>query len=218
MKRLAITLLIFILVSPSFFTCKVIGENEKLTDSSIIRQYQKGFRYNIQGWIYLYIEGEPYERGFQHGYLLSNEIVDMITRWSNMIHNQKTIKKLNKYISEESYDKISETWWNFCKKQSYNFYHDKYEDYPEYKNEIQGIADGVKSRGGKIFGRDVTYQDILACNEMYELLSKITQKKLRLGFHPILTLFKNLKEVEPLLSKTSAFNFCPCRTDKPRRL
>jgi outer membrane protein assembly factor BamB len=207
MKRYAIILLIFILVSTSFLPYNVTSENQILTDSSINRQYEKGFRYNIQGWIYLYIEGEPYERGYQHGYLLSNEIVDMINRWSNMIHNQKTIKNLNKFISEESYDKISETWWNFCKKQSYNFYRDKYEDYPEYKNEIQGIADGVKSRGGKIFGRDVTYQDILACNEMYELLSKITQKKLRLGFHPILTLFKNLKEVEPLLSKTSAFDF-----------
>ncbi len=207
LKRLAIILSIFILVSTSSFTYNVIGENKIQADSSIIRQYEKGFRYNIQGWIYLYIEGEPYERGLQHGYLLSNEIVDMITRWSNMIHNQPTIKKLNKFISEERYDKISETWWNFCKKQSYNFYKDKYEDYPEYKKEFQGIAEGVKKRGGKIFGRDVTYQDILACNEMYELLSKITQKKLRWGLHPILTLFKNLKEIEPTLGETSIFDF-----------
>jgi len=26
------------------------------------------------GWVYLHIEGEPYERGFQHGYLLAKEI------------------------------------------------------------------------------------------------------------------------------------------------
>ena len=45
-------------------------------------QYEKGFRYNIQGWVYIHIEGEPYERGYQYGYLASSEIVDMIYRWS----------------------------------------------------------------------------------------------------------------------------------------
>jgi len=29
----------------------------------------KGYRYNIQGWVYIHIEGEPYERGYQYGYL-----------------------------------------------------------------------------------------------------------------------------------------------------
>jgi hypothetical protein len=34
----------------------------------------KGKRFERQGWIYLHIEGEPKERGFQHGYLLAPEI------------------------------------------------------------------------------------------------------------------------------------------------
>ena len=41
-------------------------------------QYGKGYRYNIQGWVYIHIEGGPYERGYQYGYLASSEIVDMI--------------------------------------------------------------------------------------------------------------------------------------------
>ncbi len=38
----------------------------------------KAFKYEKSGWIYLHIEGTPEERGFQHGYLLANEIKDAI--------------------------------------------------------------------------------------------------------------------------------------------
>jgi hypothetical protein len=36
----------------------------------------KGRRSERAGWIYLHIEGEPRERGFQHGYLLAKEIAE----------------------------------------------------------------------------------------------------------------------------------------------
>jgi hypothetical protein len=36
----------------------------------------KGHRFERHGWIYLHVEGEPRERGFQHGYLLAPEIAD----------------------------------------------------------------------------------------------------------------------------------------------
>ena len=38
----------------------------------------KANRHEKNGWIYLHIEGEPRERGFQHGYLLSGEIKEAI--------------------------------------------------------------------------------------------------------------------------------------------
>ena len=45
----------------------------------------KAKRLEKDGWIYLHIEGAPRERGFQHGYLLANEIADGIrmrrTEW-----------------------------------------------------------------------------------------------------------------------------------------
>jgi outer membrane protein assembly factor BamB len=148
-------------------------------------QYDKAFRFNIQGWIYLYIEGEPYERGFQHGYLLSSEIVDTLHRWSNIIYNHPRILSKHK--------KISEIWWNFCVSECYRRYWDKFPQ--EYRSEIQGIADGVAARGGRILGRTVCYKDILAMNEMYELMSKLS--KLRKGIHPLLTLFKKLEPFFP---------------------
>ena len=219
MKRLTCILLILILISTSFFNFNIAIGNEEIEFTDGIRQYGNGYRYNIQGWIYLYIEGEPKDRGFQHGNLLSEEIVDMINRWSDLIHNHPKIKKLTKSISEEKHDKITETFWNFCTKWSYKFYKNKYEDYPEYRDEIQGIADGVNNQGGMIFGRNVTYEDILTCNEMYEFLSKITNSKFRKGFHPLLTLFKNLLEVEPSLSEINAIDFisdfiCPSGNHK----
>src|SRR5271166_916960 len=36
----------------------------------------KAKRFGRAGWIYLHIEGEPRERGFQHGYLLAKEIAE----------------------------------------------------------------------------------------------------------------------------------------------
>ena len=54
--------------------------------------YGNGFRYNIQGWVYLHIEGDAYERGFQYGYLTFEEIIDMITRWSNFGHSRWIMK------------------------------------------------------------------------------------------------------------------------------
>jgi len=221
MKKLTSILLVLILISTNFFNFNSVTGNEQTLVKDSVRQYGNGYRYNIQGWIYLHIEGEPRERGLQHGYLLSEEIIDMIYRWSNMIYNHPKIKKLNKYISEDKYDKINETFWNFCTKYTYKFYKDKYDEknYSEYKEEIQGIAKGVNDRGGKIFGRNVTYSDILTCNEMYEFLSKITNSKFRKGFHPLLTLFKNLLEVEPSLSEINAIDFisdfiCPSGNHK----
>src|SRR5438874_2494126 len=34
----------------------------------------KGYRYPQAGWIVLHVEGQPYERGEQHGQLLASEI------------------------------------------------------------------------------------------------------------------------------------------------
>jgi hypothetical protein len=38
-----------------------------------IQRYDKAFRFTDRGWTFLHIEGKPYSRGFQHGYLMANE-------------------------------------------------------------------------------------------------------------------------------------------------
>ena len=35
---------------------------------------KNGFKYEINGWTYISIKGNPYERGYAHGVLLKSEI------------------------------------------------------------------------------------------------------------------------------------------------
>ena len=179
-------------------------------------QYGNGYKYYIQGWIYLYISGEPYERGYQHGYLLAEEIADHMTRWSNMIHNLPSLQKINSILTQDEYEKISKIWWNFCKNQCFRLYNDKYNEFDEYKNEILGIANGAKDNGGKIHGEAISYEDVLLINEMYEFLSKLTFDRIRKSFHPLLSLYYNLIKEIPTLSCIKPKDFIEDFYNQPR--
>ncbi|MCX6664880.1 MAG: PQQ-binding-like beta-propeller repeat protein [Euryarchaeota archaeon] len=175
-------------------------------------QYDQGFRSNIQGWIYIYIEGDPYERGFQHGILLSKEIIDMLNRWGNIIHNYKGLKQISPSLSETRYEKISETWWNFCTASCHKLYADKIPD--EYQQEMQGIADGVNHAGEQIYKRNITYSDILALNEMYEFLSKTERWTINKN-HPLRTFFHQLQTIIPELTDNDEQEFVSILTSYP---
>ena len=45
-----------------------------------VQTFGPAYRYPAAGWIYLHIEGEPYERGYQHGHLMAREIPEYLTR------------------------------------------------------------------------------------------------------------------------------------------
>src|SRR5690242_5663955 len=45
-----------------------------------VQTFGPAYRYPAGGWIYLHIEGKPYERGYQHGRLMAREIPDYIAR------------------------------------------------------------------------------------------------------------------------------------------
>ena len=202
-----------------FFLPNICGEVNLLEDinqnieNSSINQYENGYRYNIKGWIYTHIEGDAYERGYQYGYLLSDEIIDMMNRWSNMIHNHPLIKPLNGQFSQKNYEQISKIWWEFCKSQAVRMYWDEYPT--EYREEIKGIAAGVASNGGLIHGDSVSYEDILTSNQMYEIMSKLTDRKIRKGFHPLLTLFNSLKPELPSYATFSSGQFSNEFNDQP---
>ena len=40
----------------------------------------KAVRQETNGWVFLHIEGKPFVRGFQHGYLLAKEIAESLRR------------------------------------------------------------------------------------------------------------------------------------------
>ncbi len=158
--------------------------------------YENACRYNINGFIYVHIEGEPYERGYQHGYLLYAEIADMIYRWSHIIHNCPVmIKYLPIDVNSSKYDELSARWWEECKKLAMKIFWPYYPE--EYREEIKGIADGARARGVEIYGKPVSYEDILTLNEMYELMSILTNPQK--GFHPLRDIFNSLASIFPSL-------------------
>jgi len=63
----------------------------KLTNDQKV-SLSKANRFEKNGWTYIHIEGNPEERGFQHGYLLANEI-DEALRGINKIWEYNTATK-----------------------------------------------------------------------------------------------------------------------------
>ena len=87
------------------------------------------------GWTYVHLQGAPHQIGFQNGYLLAPEIADML--------------KVVKLESEHDYKKP----WSFFHDAAQNMMWPHIEQ--EYREELQGIADGATAHGVKIDVWDV---------------------------------------------------------------
>ncbi len=141
-KKLFSGLVILLLVSLLLLIPQSCARKPAIKSNFI--QSGMAYRFDRNGWVYLHIEGKPYERGYQHGYLLSPEI--------------KEIMRSLKYL----------TYWNTGKK--WEFFvdaarrmHAKFID-KEYLDEIKGIAAGATAAGTR-----VSWQEILAWNAYEEL-------------------------------------------------
>ena len=104
-------------------------------------------RIDVNGWIFVRSTGDPYQIGFQNGSLLGSEIVDAI--------------KAVKLIGEGGYKRS----WRFFCETAMNLFWPKLPE--EYRQEIQGIVDGVAS--SKV--RNVHLQDVVALNGYFDLVS-----------------------------------------------
>jgi hypothetical protein len=88
----------------------------------------KAFRKPDQnGWVFVHLEGSPSDIGFQHGYLLAPEIED----------TQKTIALGLTHDSHKPY--------SFFRNASEKMLWPRIE--AQYREELKGIADGLKARG-----------------------------------------------------------------------
>jgi hypothetical protein len=61
-------------------TLEEISASDAWPVREAIQTYGPAYRYPAGGWIYLHIEGKPYERGYQHGRLMAREIPEYIAR------------------------------------------------------------------------------------------------------------------------------------------
>jgi hypothetical protein len=108
------------------------------------QRLEKAYRFERGGWIYVHLEGEAKDIGFQHGVLLAPEIGD-------------TLKVLMPFLEHET-------------KRGWAFFKDAAEKYLwpgidlEYQEEIDGIVEGLSREGVK-----VDRFDIVALNALEEL-------------------------------------------------
>jgi len=94
------------------------------------------YRFERGGWIYVHLSGAPAEIGFQHGYLLANEIKDAFAtvKLTDLHGTGKDWKFFHQAASEMLWPKMD----------------------TEYQEEIEGIVDGLNARGVELDRDDVT--------------------------------------------------------------
>jgi len=103
-------------------------------------------REDKNGWVYVHLEGSPREIGFQHGWHLAPEIDDALRMFS--------------FYLASSTNKN----WAFYREAAQRLFWPKLEQ--EYKDEIEGIAEGLKAR---LPDREFDEIDITAVNGWIEL-------------------------------------------------
>ena len=105
---------------------------------------KSGLCYEQKGWLYIYIEGAPFERGKAYG----RQIADEFTKIQHMLD-------FNVY---ESYGLK----WDYLVKRIFKDVNKSFNEdntYLEFKKEIEGIVAGVNEAGGK-----TTFEEMVAWN------------------------------------------------------
>jgi hypothetical protein len=103
---------------------------------------KNGFTYNKNGWKYVSISGKPKERGYAYGYLCAAEF--------------KEIQKMLNYVMSESYGM---DWEWFIDAINKDFKEMTKRDFPEFYEEMEGIAEGCTANDCK-----TSLDEILAWN------------------------------------------------------
>jgi hypothetical protein len=113
---------------------------------------KKSTKYNKNGWIYLTISGEAYERGFQHGYNLFEEIEESLS------------------VAKMSAKVLMNTEWEDFSQQAHKLFWEKTP--AEYQEEIKGIAEGAS-----VAGTELSVQDILGLNSLIDMTTYLQSIK-----------------------------------------
>ncbi len=139
-SRRSLVLFLVLVVSGSLWASSAKQASDKSDDARL----KPAYRFNKGGWVYVHLEGSPGDIGYQHGYLLAPEI-------------ESSLKAVQ--LSDTHHTKRD---WNFFRATAQNILWPHIE--AEYREELQGIADGLKARGSSL---DVW--DVVALNAMEEV-------------------------------------------------
>jgi hypothetical protein len=114
-------------------------------DPAAVQRYGPAYCYPQAGWIVLHIEGEPYERGYQHGRLLATEIAAHLRCFAAVQSPEAPAKN-----------------WQHTRRLANSLFLRRFEK--EFLEEMKGIADGAAAAGAKLGERPVDLVDIVALN------------------------------------------------------
>ncbi|MBI3411979.1 MAG: hypothetical protein HY040_26920 [Planctomycetes bacterium] len=136
---------ILVLAAPSYAKADGPPSAEFKPDPASVQRYGPAYRYPQAGWIVLHIEGEPYERGYQHGRLMGNEIGAHLRCFATTLSS--------KAPSED---------WQSTRRLVNALFLRRFAK--EYLEEMKGIADGATAAGARFYNRPIDLVDVAALN------------------------------------------------------
>src|SRR3954469_4157239 len=119
-------------------------------DPLAVQRFEKGYRYPQAGWVVLHVEGEPYERGYQHGRLMAAEIAGFVRC----------------YAAQQGH-KDPEAAWRQTRTLANALFLRGFD--AEYLEEMKGIADGAAAAGATFDHRPIDLTDVAAINLWAEI-------------------------------------------------
>ena len=119
-------------------------------DPLSVQRFGQGYRYPQAGWVVLHVEGDPYERGYQHGRLMAPEITAFV----------------RSFAIEQSPTAPADG-WRITRTLTNSLFLRRYDR--EYLEEMKGIADGAAAAGARYEGRPLDLVDIAALNAREEI-------------------------------------------------
>lgn len=124
-----------------------VSSNGEWPVRDAVKTFGPAYRYPSAGWIYLHIEGAPYERGYQHGYLMAREIPEYLERSASVLGGKDQWSQYRTTANAlflRGFDR-------------------------EIQEEMLGIAEGASAAGARWQGRPVDLIDILVSNVTVEM-------------------------------------------------
>jgi Phospholipase B len=112
-----------------------------------VQTFGPAYRYPAAGWIYVHIEGKPYERGYQHGHLMAQEIPEYMERCAALLGSKEHWDDYRRTVDAlflRGFDQ-------------------------EILEEMRGIADGASDAGARWLDRRIDLIDVAVANTTVEL-------------------------------------------------
>jgi hypothetical protein len=124
-----------------------ISDNDEWPIREAVQTFGPAYRYPAAGWIYLHIEGKPYERGYQHGHLMAREIPEYLARCADDLGGERAwsqYRLMANAVFLRGFDR-------------------------EILEEMRGIADGASDAGAQWRNERIDLVDMVVANVTVEM-------------------------------------------------